>query len=739
MILRNWKWLGIIAGAALGILAPISAQSSAETLTVGVITSSAADTAALRGALLAAGQINAGDDDDEAGIAYSSSTYELEIVGYEAATRTEALDAYDEAISDGVVAVVVPSDKSLTQAILDERTPTVPLLALAADAPESTSLIAVSASADAWAVAAADYLAEERQLQRIALVSSNTTSASAGAESFREALSVSPVLDTVVEAEASSFGGVARDIRSSRAEALFVWMLDAQSTALIAALDDIGWDGVIVVAGLSSPAAASIQADNVFVIASWSPAASDARSEAFYADYTAAYGEAPDASAAAAYDAVMLLADAISMVGASASSLRTQVRTTDLVGVQGSYVAGQTLGLRILQAGPNALEAAFYDAGACVNCLDTWRADTRDASASATSIFTIGLVASTSGVNQAMGTSIEQAVRLALREINALGGVIHEGTRYNLNVRVYDATTADEARTALQQASQDGVQIVLGPDSNAQVLNNLAALDGVQLVSAGSAQISTVSSGDLYQMRANDRALLEALSAYLLGTLEQTRFAFVAARTDYGLDALDAFEDLVEASDDGEVVLTLDHDLSQTDFAAYAERIAAARVDTVVVWTTQPAASALLQALEALGWQGTFAYGYLTPDFLAATQTALTVVGPVNWWESNGTWASQRFTQAYAERYGTQPSPQSAAYYDAVYMIATALETAGADVGAVAQALAEISQFNGVQGVYRPAAYDGGELTRSVTILRYQAGVAAAARYDGTTCLAGCQ
>jgi branched-chain amino acid transport system substrate-binding protein len=740
MTRRHWKWFGIILALALGIVGPGMAQNSTETLKVAVITGSDADEAALRGALLAAGQINVGDDDDVAGIAYSSSTYELEVVGYAATTRTEALEAYDEAISDGAAAVVVPSDRSMAQAILDERTASVPLLSLAADAPQSSSLIAISASADDWAQAAADYLAAERQLQRIAVVSTNTTSANAGTQSFREALEVTPVLDTVVEAEASSFSGVARDIRSSRAEALFVWMLDAQSAALIAALDDIGWNGVIVAAGMSSAAAASIQAEQVFAIANWSPVASDAASEAFRQDYTAAYGEAPAALSAAGYDAVMLLADAISRGGTSASSLRTQLAAADMTGVQGRYADSQTQGLRLIEAGTDGLEVAFYDAGVCANCPDTWRADVRDTSVSATSTFTIGLVTSTTGVNQALGSSIEQAVRLALREINALGGVIHEGTRYSLNVRVYNATTADEARTALQQAGQDGVQIVLGPDSNAQVLNNLAALEGVQLVSAGSAQIATVGSDSLYQMRASDKTLLEALSAYLMGTLDQTRFAFVAARTDYGLDAMDAFEDLVEASDDGELALTLDHDLSQTDFAAFAERIVAANVESVVVWTTQPAASALLQALEALGWQGTFAYGYLTPDFLAAAQTSLPIVGPVNWWPESGTWASQQFTQAYAERYSAQPSPQSAAYYDAVYMIADALEAEGPDAAAISGALAEFAAFNGVQGVYRPAEYDSGELTRSAIILRHEGGVTtAAARYDGATCLAGCQ
>jgi branched-chain amino acid transport system substrate-binding protein len=235
--------------------------------------------------------------------------------------------------------------------------------------------------------------------------------------------------------------------------------------------------------------------------------------------------------------------------------------------------------------------------------------------------------------------------------------------------------------------------------------------------------------------------MVQAVADYLLNVRDLKTFATVAARADYGLDAVNTFSEAVSASENGKLVARLEHELDATDFKPLAEKIAASGAQAVVAYTTQPAASALLDALNGLNWKGVFVYGYLTPDYVTSLKpnADIQVVGPTNWWPNAGGWASGDFANRYTARYSEAPQPQSAAYYDAVYLVAKALEKNGASSTNIQKWLTGADNFNGVQGTYSPKTYDNGELTRSVRIIRLDGGnVVELARYDAGECLIGC-
>jgi branched-chain amino acid transport system substrate-binding protein len=414
--------------------------------------------------------------------------------------------------------------------------------------------------------------------------------------------------------------------------------------------------------------------------------------------------------------------------------------------VQGSYEGAATQALRLMQVDGmgSLIQAASYD-GECVNCPDIWVRETADEDADGSQTFTVGLIAALDGAAEAQGENIEAAVRLAIREINAAGGVLSENnTRYTLNLQTYSAQTADEADAALTQAAEDGVSVVLGPDYNAQVLPNLTSAEtaGVtQLVSATSVQIAQGESEDyLMQLRATDETLVQAAAAYLIDVRGFTRFATVASRTDYGLDSIDSFESAVAGEEGVDVVLQLEHEIDEADYDDMAAQIAASSAQAVVIWSSQPAAAELLTALTTLDWSGIVLYGYLTPDFVEGLEISSTIelMGVSSWWSSGEDWASRDFTSRYLDRYGEEPLPQSAAYYDAVYLIARVLEESSSSVDI--SAIAALESFVGVQGQYSPDEYGSGELTRmSMIVLWDGEQVQPLARYDNNSCVAGCQ
>lgn len=743
---------------ALVLLLATSAVSAQSTTTLGIAyigqtegRQAEADRLAYQAAALAAEQINAGEDDDIPGITGPrSARYNLEVVFYEANTPAEALDAYTSAVNNGVSAVLGPQDARLLAGITDSGTPAVPVISAAPDASASRSRVfRAAASLDDWAKAAADYLVNARQFTRIALVTADTTAATRAASLFRSAAGSGLIAADLINAAGEEFfDDDARVIQQARAQAVFVWMPDAQTIALLAALRAAGWSGPVLYAGLSADfiSRAGDLAVGVVGLAGWSPAAYDAVSEAFVADYAARWGAAPADSSAAYYDAVYLLADAISRAGSTASTIATRLgSSTTFSGVQGAYKGAQTDALLIVQVGADGqvVEAARYGGGDCATCLNTVWADTSATSASATATFNIGLIANLTGPSQAAGRDMEQAARLAVREINSAGGVVRNRTRYTLNLQVYDAA-ANGAAAAFEQAVAGGMQVVLGPDYNAQVLPNLSAASSsglIQLVSATSAQIALTDSDDaVLQTRATDTAQVEAAAAYLLDVRGLERFAFVAVQADYGLDAADAFAAAITASDSGELALRLEHAITGADYAALAGQIAAANIEAVAAWTTEPAALALLEALNAAGWNGVFVYGYLTPQVAAQiTASTVEIIGPVSWWNTARAWGGQDFAARYSARFGADPLLQSAAYYDAVYLIASAVQSAGATPGNIQRWLTRLDSFEGVQGSYRPSDYSTGELTRALIMVRVDgSGVQEIARYDGTTCLSGC-
>lgn len=746
----------LLAGLLLGAATLTAAQNSPETLTIGFIGAGTGrqaqqDQLLYQAAVLAAETINSAEDNHLADP--DGTRYTLRVVYYDADTGDDAVSALDSAVVDDAIAVLGPQQPELAQAILDAGTPAIPLLLGGPDAPRGTSYVFdLSAGYAPWAQAAADYLVQQRHFNRVALVAANTDVALSSMDAFRAAVDADFIVaDLTHDAGDDDFTTEARTLRDADAQALFVWTLDSSMVALLRALDAVNWSGMIVYAGLDAEfltrADDLIPAD-FFGTTAWTAAAYDAASQSFVADYTARWGQMPPDGAAAYYDAVYLLADAIRSDGAAPPALNTALNTmTDIAGVQGSYAAAQTDALLLVQAYPDGtlIEAARYAGGTCQTCPNLWLADTTNEAAETVVTYNIGLIASLDGPAEASGESIEQAARLAVREINELGGVLDtDGRRYTLNLRVYSATNQTEAASAFNQAVADGMQIIIGPDWNAHVLPNLYRAEAagvVQLVSATDTRIaSDEPTNFVFQLRATDDAKALALADYLLNGRDYTQLASVAVRADYALSAANTFADVVASSEDGELALRLEHDIDAGDYSEIARQITAADVEAVVVWSTQPAASSLLAELNALGWDGLFAYGYLNSEFVYddAAPDSVELIGAVNWTAASGDWVSRDFTARYTERYGSTPTAQSAAYYDAVYLLASGLAQVGAEN--IQSWLIELERFVGVQGVYTPAAFANGELLRGVVIVRVQEqGMVEIARYNGAECLVYCE
>ncbi len=762
---RMFVNLFFAAALLLGALPAASAQTET-TLVVAYIGAStgaqaAADQLLYQAAVLAAEQINASGAGLYAqGVAGpDGARYRFEVLYYPADTDSEALEALADAVADGAVAALGPDLAGRVRAILNAGEPPIPVLYGAPDAPAADSAgdnaFHLSADLDDWAQAVADYLVNERGFSKIAVAAVDTEAVQHSLTVFTEAVEdagAEVVANLAHAASADDLLADAREIRDSGAQAVLAWTLDAQAARLVEALRAVGWGGVTVYAGLGSgfvDLAGAELAAGVYGMAGWSAAAYDAFSQSFVDAYNERWGGAPPDHAAAYYDAMYLLAEAVTDAGSDPDDIAYALDTiADYYGVQGVYNRAQTGDLRLVEVNANAalIEAAQYVNGVCANCPDIWSVGASDVSTESRAVVTLALIATLKGPAEARGRQAQQAAELAVREINNAGGVVGpDDVRYMLQLQSYSATTAEEAASAVTQAAQAGASVILGPDYNALITPNLslAAQSGVpQLTTATNAWIPNDDPSDyVFQVRSNDAALAAAAAAYLLDVRGLANFATVVVRTDYALNAVDAITDVIADSDDGQILRALEHTLDEDDFAGMAGQIAASGTQAVLAWTTPTAATSLLAELGALGWTGTFVYGYLTPELVETLDApaGIEVLGAVNWWPTAGSWASQTFTEHYTDRYGQPPAPQSAAYYDAVYLIAHAIAEVGPAAADIQAWLADAGTIVGVQGAYRPATYGQGETIRSALLVRVDAeGVHEVARYEGTLCAGGC-
>jgi len=676
------------------------------------------DRLAYQAAVLAAEEIHDSSDGIEAD---DDTRYTLEIRQYEASSADDAADAVENALDDGADLIIAPLTSSFRDAVVSAAG-NVTVLYYAKDDTAPTTALKIAPSLRSQILAAADYLTDIRTLTDIAVINADTTAADSGADAFvTEIGSNALAIRLTHEADQTNFASDARSIRDSGAQAAFIYTLQTPGAALITALDEVGWDGLIV--SMNPPASSNA----IFTPVVWTATADDRASREFVADYVNRWDETPGDESAAYYDAIYLAAQALR----DAESLtRNAITGADYTGVQGEYINGVPTTVRLIELSNGAaasVEAARYIAGECVNCPDIFVADITEEDASREAVYTLALIADT---DTDTGRSVEQAAELAVREINDAGGLLGPQTvRYSLRLRSYSASNPTEAAAAFGQAVQDGAGAVLGPDLNGWVLPVPFAADAAgvpYLVTATGLTSPTLATARfLLQLRANDLTQARAAVTYAVDGLELTQFATVVARADYGLNAARAIKDAVHAADDGEIVLSLEHAPDQPDLSAAAGQISAGEVEAVFAWTTPAALQSLLDGLGASGWQGMVFYGYIN-DSLAATLAVpdgIMLYGPTPWTPQATDWGSRAFTHAYIDLYAETPSDLSAAYYDSVHLLRHAVEAVGTEPAAVTTWLHDDAEFIGVQGLYTPAEYGTSELTQSVRVMKVMGGL----------------
>ena len=315
----------------------------------------------------------------------------------------------------------------------------------------------------------------------------------------------------------------------------------------------------------------------------------------------------------------------------------------------------------------------------------------------------IGVIAYLSGGGAAYGEAIRQGLELARDEINAQGKV---------KIELAFEDSKGEKNEAINAANKlihkDNVVAIIGPTLSGEMFaaGPIANQSGVPVMGTSTTAEGVTDIGD-YIFR---NALPESLAIPHAVKKAKDRFnlkkvaVMYSNNNDWAVSGFKTFEKSLK--DNGIETLTVETFADKdTDFSAQLTKIATMKPDALVVASLYQEAALIAKKARELGINVPIVgnNGFNSPQFIkAAGKTADGSVMASPWFPGKDDATVKKFVASYKEKYKKDPDQFAAQAYDALKIMAVALEKSGSttDRKKLRDSLAAIKDFPGVTGKF---------------------------------------
>lgn len=318
-------------------------------------------------------------------------------------------------------------------------------------------------------------------------------------------------------------------------------------------------------------------------------------------------------------------------------------------------------------------------------------------SATAQDEIKIGVVLPTTGAEAKAGQYQKEGVELAIKQINAKGGILVKDKKKKLLIKevFYDDGT-DQAKSsslAERAMTSDNVTAMIGGYSTPLGEAESVMPDRHQTpwITAGAAATSIFSRGYKYTFGALSPIFqLGFTTAEFLGSLvdqgklkKGLKVAMVVENTDHGVDYVNGIQDWIKKNPGYfQVVLNEKFEYKATDFSAVLQKIKTAKADIFLSDAHLPDYITMQrQYLQAGLHHQVISYGARGPeaDARKALGAGTDYILAALWWSDKLPYPqAQQFVTDYKAAYGRPPdSWYAATAYDAMRILAQAIEQAG--------------------------------------------------------------
>lgn len=333
------------------------------------------------------------------------------------------------------------------------------------------------------------------------------------------------------------------------------------------------------------------------------------------------------------------------------------------------------------------------------------------ASASATAlaqeVVKIGFTSPLSGGQSGYGTDNRDGLLLAIKELNAAGGVQVGSQKVKFEAALNDDAADPRQGVQVAQLMADAkIRYVIGPYNSgvalpaSRVYNDAGML---LLTVASNPKVTEQGYQRLFRVGASDSQLGAKMAVYAAKQLKAKTVAVIDDRTTYGQGLAGEF--MGEAARQGLQVVSKQFTTDKaTDFSAIITAVRAAKPDAVFYGGYSSQAGPLLRQMQSLGLTAKLLGG----DGICSSETAQLSGGSADGQvlcTQGGAMldkadAGRAFAAKYKAAYQRDPLTYAVAFYDAAMLLADAMHRTGStDPGKLAEFLAK-SSYKGVAGEY---------------------------------------
>jgi branched-chain amino acid transport system substrate-binding protein len=284
-----------------------------------------------------------------------------------------------------------------------------------------------------------------------------------------------------------------------------------------------------------------------------------------------------------------------------------------------------------------------------------------------------------SGTGTTSGTNFNDGVKLAVKEINASGGILGRKVEYSAS----DTQSQPQVAKALAvKAIDDGAYVVMGPVFSGSILVSMAETKRAEIPNfTGGEAAAITQQGNPYIFRTSftQTNAMPKVARYLKDQLKAKTVAMIWVNNDFGKGGRDAFIKAIDAQGI-KLVADISSDPGQLDFSGPVLKAKQANADALFVYTNEEESARSLRELRKQGYDKP-----IVGETTLTGQKVIELAGEA----ANGAVAHVGLTadapnpgiKAFAERfqkeYGYKPDHNGLKGYTAMYIVRAVTEKIG--------------------------------------------------------------
>jgi len=313
----------------------------------------------------------------------------------------------------------------------------------------------------------------------------------------------------------------------------------------------------------------------------------------------------------------------------------------------------------------------------------------------------IGAVLVLTGPDAKAGQSAKQGIEMAVEEINASGGVKSRKIKV---IYEDDGGEPQKSVSAVQKLiNVDKVLAILGPMWSSCVLAVAPIVEskGVVILSPTASSPKITYAGDYIFRNTYSDAIEGAKTAeFASKELKYGKAGILFINNDYGVGLKDAFKRKFEELG-GKIVIDEGYDPKTTDFRTILVKVKE-RSPEVIYIAGYSEMGQLLRQMRETGIKIPVLSCIMFEISDIAKVAGKAAEGVIYAYPSydpeKGNEITLKFAKKFKEKYGTLPDPEAAFSYDAVKILALAMEKGGFTSEDIKNALYKIKGYNGITG-----------------------------------------